>query len=104
MNRRWEWNGDHGGGGRAIASAVDDLRDLLSVIPEFRMLVAHGYSDAITPYGMSRYVLDHLPPLLAAERTSLQIYRGGHMFYTDPASRKEFFDDTAAFFAGGAPE
>ncbi len=104
VNRRWEWNGDHGGGGRAIASAVDDLRDLLSVIPEFRMLVAHGYSDAITPYGMSRYVLDHLPPLLAAERTSLQIYRGGHMFYTDPASRKEFFDDTAAFFAGGAPE
>ena len=62
VNRRWEWNGGHDGQGRAAASAERDLRDLLSVIPKFRLMVAHGYSDTLTPYGFTRYVLDHLPP------------------------------------------
>ena len=26
-------------------------------------MVAHGYSDMVTPYGVTRYVLDHLPPI-----------------------------------------
>nr|CAD6430364.1 carboxypeptidase [Rhizobium sp. Q54] len=104
VNRRWDWKGGHGDGGRAGASASDDLRDLLSVIPEFRLLIAHGYSDAITPYGMSRYVLDHLPPQLAASRTALALYRGGHMFYTDPDSRRRFSKDVADFYRQAKPD
>jgi carboxypeptidase C (cathepsin A) len=46
----------------------------------FQLMVAHGYSDILTPYGMSQYVLNHLPPQLAEGRTSLKVYRGGHMF------------------------
>lgn len=103
VNRRWEWNSGHGGS-RQSASASTDIRDLLSVIPTFRLMVAHGYSDPITPYGMSRYVLDHLPPALAEDRTALKLYRGGHMFYSDPASRRAFAEDAAAFYEDAVTE
>lgn len=98
VNRRWQWNGSHGGEGRATASIANDLRDLLSTIPSFKLMVAHGYSDILTPYGMSRYVLDHLPPELARDRTSLKLYRGGHMFYTRDEDRRKIFEDARSFY------
>lgn len=98
VNRRWEWNGGRGGDSRVTATAATDIRDLLSAIPQFRLMVAHGYSDALTPYGFSKYVLDHLPSTLGAGRIDLQLYRGGHMFYTSPASRVAFSHDAQAFY------
>ncbi len=98
VNRRWEWNGSRGGDSRALASASSDIRDLLSVIPSFKLMIAHGYSDALTPYGASRYVLDHLPIDLAGARTELRVYRGGHMFYTRPESRRVFAADIQKFY------
>ena len=88
----WDWQG-----GRLQASAEDDLRTLLAFSPTFRVLIAHGYSDMITPYGMSRYALDHLPADTAS-RAQLKLYRGGHMLYIDAQSRKDFSADAAAFF------
>ncbi|MGV8938733.1 MAG: S10 family peptidase [Allorhizobium sp.] len=99
VNRRWEWNGGHGSDSRVTASAAIDIRDLLSVIPQFRVMVVHGYSDALTPYGFSRYVLDHIPPALVSGRAELKLYRGGHMFYTSPASRAAFSKDMRDFYA-----
>ena len=104
VNRRWEWNGGRGGDSRALSSASTDIRDLLSVIPSFKLMIAHGYSDALTPYGASRYVLDHLPPELAAGRAELRTYRGGHMFYTKPESRKGFEADVRAFYGAKATD
>ncbi len=98
VNRRWEWNGGRGGGSRATASIATDLRDLLSVIPSFRVMVAHGVSDILTPYGMSQYVLNHLPSDLADGRTELKVYRGGHMFYTRDDDRRQMFDDVRLFY------
>ena len=40
-------------GGRAAAampSASDDLRVLLAFNPSFRLMIAHGYADLVTPY------------------------------------------------------
>jgi carboxypeptidase C (cathepsin A) len=51
----------------------------------------------ITPYGMSRYALDHLPADTAG-RAQLKLYRGGHMLYIDAQSRKAFSADAAAFY------
>ena len=98
VNRRWDWSRGRRSGSRRSASAASDLADLLSVIPSFRIMIAHGYSDAITPYGVSRYVLDHLAPGLGEGRTALKVYRGGHMFYTDPASRRAFHGDMRSFY------
>jgi carboxypeptidase C (cathepsin A) len=90
---KWDWEG-----GRASASVSDDLRELLAFIPSFRLLIAHGYSDMVTPYAASRYVLDHLPPIGDPSRTQLLLYRGGHMFYIDPESRKAFSADAKTFY------
>jgi carboxypeptidase C (cathepsin A) len=98
VNRRWEWKEGRRGGTRADASASDNIRDLLATIPSFRLIVMHGYSDVLTPYGASRYVLDHLPPELADGRTELRLYRGGHMFYTRSDSLIAATADAKAFY------
>ena len=93
VTRGWDWQGH-----RAQASVEDDLRTLLAFSPSFRLLIAHGYSDMVTPYAMTRYVLDHLPPTDKPGRAQLRLYRGGHMLYLDAQSRKGFSADAAAFY------
>jgi carboxypeptidase C (cathepsin A) len=95
ISGKWDW-GEHSG--RASAGAGDDLRELLSLVPSFRLMVAHGYSDMVTPYGASRYVLDHLPPTDDPSRAQLRLYRGGHMFYIDAESRRSFSADARTFY------
>jgi carboxypeptidase C (cathepsin A) len=94
-NGRWDW-GQHSG--RDAASVDGDLRTLLTLDPSFRLLVAHGYTDMVTPYMVSRYVLDHLPDFPNPSRAQLKLYRGGHMFYIDDASRRDFTADVRAFY------
>jgi carboxypeptidase C (cathepsin A) len=89
---KWDWEQGHG-----QASVNDDLRVLLALTPSFRLVIAHGYSDMVTPYAVSRYVLDHFPPFEG--RATLKLYRGGHMFYLDPNSRKAFSTDARAVYA-----
>ena len=71
---------------------------LLALNPSFRVLVAHGRTDLVTPYGVSRYVLDHIPDIGAPDRAQLKLYRGGHMFYLDADSRRRFTAEAKAFF------
>ncbi|MBP2442677.1 S10 family peptidase [Rhizobium leguminosarum] len=99
ISRRWEWGGGRGGGSRLQASATDEIRQLLASNPAFHLLIAHGYSDLVTPYGVSRYVVDHLPPSLTGGRVGLKLYRGGHMFYTNADQRAAFTADAKAFYA-----
>jgi carboxypeptidase C (cathepsin A) len=94
---KWDWKGAGGSQGRA--SVVDDIREFAALNPGFRMLIAHGTSDLVTPYAVSRYVVDHLPPSGAPNRVTLKLYRGGHMFYFTPGSRQAFSTDTKAFYA-----
>ena len=96
VTRGWDWEGKRGSVG-----AESDLRVLLSFSPTFRLLIAHGVSDMVTPYAASRYVVDHLPAFTPPGRVALKLYRGGHMLYLDPASRKAFSADAAAFYRGG---
>ena len=93
ISGKWDWES-----GRGTASAGEDVRELLSLVPSFRLLVAHGYSDMVTPYAVSRYVLDHLPAIGDPARAQLRLYRGGHMFYIDAESRKAFSADAKAFY------
>jgi carboxypeptidase C (cathepsin A) len=89
----WDWQG-----GRVQVGAEDDLRVLLAYGPSFRVLIGHGYSDMITPYAMTRYIIDHMPVFDPPGRIQLKLYRGGHMLYMDPDSRKAFTADAAAFY------
>jgi len=92
---KWDWDDS----GHAPASAAEDLRQLLALTPSFRLMIAHGLSDLVTPYSNSRYVLNHIPPNVEGERAELKLYRGGHMFYTDPQSRKAFTTDARTMYA-----
>jgi carboxypeptidase C (cathepsin A) len=94
ISGKWDWDG----GGRDSASVSSDVRELLALNPSFRLLIAHGYSDMVTPYAVSRYVLDHLPPIGDPSRAQLRLYRGGHMFYIDADSRKAFSADARNFY------
>ncbi len=86
------------GSSRDNASVDDDLRTLLALDPSFRLLVVHGYADMVTPYAVSRYVLDHLPDFPNPTRAQLKLYRGGHMFYIDDKSRLRFTADARSFY------
>ena len=94
ISGKWDWETGHG-----QPSAADDLRVLLALTPSFRLMIAHGYSDMVTPYAMSRYVLEHLPAFDGEERAELKLYRGGHMLYLDPDSRKAFTADARTMYA-----
>ena len=96
ISGKWQWRE---GSSRSQPSVADDLRALLALTPSFHLMIAHGYSDMVTPYAVSRYVLDHLPPVDGEERTQLKLYRGGHMFYLNPDSRKAFTADARTMYA-----
>ena len=93
VTRRWKWDGS-----RASIGVESDLRVLLSFDSSFRLLIAHGVSDLVTPFAATQYVINHLPPLPPAGRVELKLYPGGHMLYLDPASREAFSADAAKFY------
>lgn len=96
VHGQWQW-GDR----RQPLGVSDDLRALLSLNPSFRLLVSHGYTDLVTPYGVSRYVLDRIPEIGGPGRMDLKLYRGGHMFYFAGEQRRAFTADARAFYRPG---
>jgi carboxypeptidase C (cathepsin A) len=97
LARAWDW-----GGGRGQPEAVGALRRALALDPELRVLVVHGLTDLVTPYFASELILRQLPALGAEDRVRTANYRGGHMFYLRPESRRAFREDAAALYAAGA--
>ncbi len=95
VSHKWNW---HEGGGWSRPSVQDDIRDLLALDPSLRMLVAHGLSDMVLPYAVSRYVINHLPQIGAPGRVELKLYRAGHMFYLDDAPRRAFTAEARGFY------
>jgi carboxypeptidase C (cathepsin A) len=96
--RRWAWRGrDRDQGYIGVA---DDLKTALSANTSLRVLIVHGRYDLVTPYFASRYVIDRmdLDPALARNLT-LEVYEGGHMFYTHAKSRRVFRDHAERLFA-----
>ena len=61
------------------------------------MLVAHGFTDLVTPYFASQVLLNQLPDF-GPDRVSLAVYPGGHMFYSRDGSRAAFRDDALRLY------
>lgn len=86
VHRNWNW----GASRDEVPEAVNDLRGALALDPSLKALIIHGATDLVTPYFDSQLVIDRLTPLGAAPnstRVTLEVLRGGHMFYGDDASR-----------------
>jgi carboxypeptidase C (cathepsin A) len=65
-----------------------------------RVLIACGLFDLVTPYFTTVRLLNQLPDAGSAERVRLEVYPGGHMFYSNDTSRIAFRDAAAALFQG----
>jgi carboxypeptidase C (cathepsin A) len=87
LNRSISW--DYGRGTNPVQS-TSDLRQILSLDPNLKLLVGHGLFDLATPYFGSKIWLDQLPAYASADRVKLVVYPGGHMFYSREASRRAF--------------
>lgn len=88
---RWNY-----GSGRGDRESMSELRNVLALDPNVRVLVAHGYSDLVTPYFESRLLLDQLPALGDPKRVRLSVFPGGHMFYSRDESRRALRDAARA--------
>ena len=79
-------------------SAADSLRETLAKNKNFKIAIVHGMTDLVTPYLTSRYVIDHLPASLTADRVTLSLHPGGHMMYLRAASRAGLHADAARLY------
>lgn len=59
---------------RAIAGVIDDVQEARSANPELRVLIASGYTDLITPYLASTYLVGQLPTLPRAAPIQIENY------------------------------
>ena len=83
---------------QGFAGALNELQTARSGNPALGALIAHGYTDLVTPYGVSQYLIDQLAPLEGARPVELKLYRGGHMMYLRPASRRAVGQDARTFY------
>ncbi len=78
----------------------DDVGIALAQNTDLKVLVVHGAYDTVTPYFMSRFVLEQATRAKGArERLYFGTYQGGHMFYLRTESRAEFAEDVRGFYA-----
>jgi len=93
LSGAWRW-----GNGRNGPENLEELRQALALDGRMRVLVAHGFTDLVTPYFASKLLLDQLPDLGPQRRVALSVYEGGHMFYSRQASRQAFRTDAQRLF------
>ena len=84
---------------QGYAGVLDALQEARALNPALQVLIAHGYTDLITPYMMSRYLVRQLPTLPGAKPIVMRVYEGGHMMYLRPASRAALKHDVAALYS-----
>jgi carboxypeptidase C (cathepsin A) len=94
VNHQWEWDYRIWSPPQAVAS----MRAALALDPNLSVLIGHGLFDLITPYFQTQLLIDQLPASGIAERVHLSVYAGGHMFYTDDASRGALRDEASRMF------
>lgn len=85
------WN--FGGKFREPASAW--LVDTITRNPDIHLFAASGYDDFAAPFTGTQYLMAHLA--LKPEHGQFGVYPGGHQFYTDSESLKQFATDLRGF-------
>lgn len=84
---------------QGYAGALDDLQAARVQHPELKVLIAAGYTDLVTPYAASRFLIRQMEPIEGAAPVQLKVYPGGHMLYLRAASRKDLAADARAVYA-----
>lgn len=84
---------------QGFAGALDDLQEARTLRPALKVLIAGGYTDMVTPFAASRFLVDQLDPIEGAAPVEVKTYRGGHMMYLRAPSRQALAADARAMYA-----
>ncbi|HXY58797.1 MAG TPA: peptidase S10 [Methylocystis sp.] len=95
VGRAWDW-------GRSLhgIESESQLRRLLALDPHLRVLIAHGFSDLVTPYFAAQLIINQIPDYGPSDRVTLAVYPGGHMHYARDDSRKALRRDAQKLYEG----
>jgi carboxypeptidase C (cathepsin A) len=86
-------------GQQGYAGSLDSLEEARVRDPALKVFIAHGYTDLVTPFAMSSYLVSQLRPIDGAAPIDVRVYRGGHMMYLRPASRAQLSSDVRGVYA-----
>ncbi len=96
ISHKWDYGG--GKSSQGYAGVLDDLQEARSLNPALKVMIVNGYTDLVTPFMTSRYLVGQLPKLPGAEPIRVDTYPGGHMMYLRPDSRHRLKEDAASLY------
>ncbi|PAQ03071.1 peptidase S10 [Mesorhizobium mediterraneum] len=90
LNREVSGNWDYGTSPtrQGYVGVMDDLQQARALNPGLGVLIVNGYTDLVTPYLVSRYLVGQIPSLPGAKPIRVDLLEGGHMMYFRPDSRR----------------
>jgi carboxypeptidase C (cathepsin A) len=91
VNAQWD-------GGIGNIESVEDMRQAVAVDPKLKVLIVHGYDDLSCPYFASKLIVDQMPVMGDPGRVKVNVYPGGHMFYSRPDSGAALRRDVMAVY------
>jgi carboxypeptidase C (cathepsin A) len=103
LNREVSGRWDYGTSAsrQGFAGVTGDLQRARALTPKLQVLIVHGYTDLVTPYMASRFLVDQMPPLAGAAPIRIVTYEGGHMMYLRPDSRRALKADADMILSTG---
>jgi len=96
VNGRFDWG--HGAGKMFPVSTMAPLRRAMDIDPTFRLFVAAGLYDLVTPIGSASYAIAQITD--DPKRAILRSYESGHMPYIGDDAREELARDLRDFLEG----
>jgi carboxypeptidase C (cathepsin A) len=81
---------------------MDDLQRARTANPAMRVLIVNGYTDLVTPYMTSRYLVGQVRPIPGASPIGLDVLDGGHMMYFRPDSRHALKESASKLYPPAA--
>jgi carboxypeptidase C (cathepsin A) len=103
VHRAWNWRSGVQAP-QGFAGTADALKTALTHHTHLQALIAHGSYDLVTPYFDSVFVVAQmaLDPAVRP-RLHLEVYEGGHMFYSHTAALKRLSRHVRAFYHSLVP-
>jgi carboxypeptidase C (cathepsin A) len=95
-SRQWDYG--TGPSRQGYAGAMDDLQRARAATPGMRVLIVNGYTDLVTPYMTSRYLVGQVRPIPGATPVRLDVLDGGHMMYFRPDSRHALKESVSGLY------
>jgi carboxypeptidase C (cathepsin A) len=96
VSRSWEYV--KGPSAQGYAGVMSDLQRARSLNPAMGVLIVNGYTDLVTPYMASRYLVGQVRAIPGAKPIRLDVIEGGHMMYFRSDSRRDLKEAAAELY------